>query len=150
MTTSEDAERQEPEIIEEESSSYTIDPSRLVELDRSLAKLLLSRRCPSCRARIGSNSETPSEEEHIKEIVSCCSGQEGFIRPEMPMQEIVFRTLLSGGFQPMSLDQLHYEVTDRWYSPVNPRSISAKGLKLVLDNDMYYGFKKVSESSTEE
>ena len=128
----------------EESPYYVIDLSRAQELNRSLAAILLDRRCPSCKERLEANGETPSEEDHIKEIAECCSSQDGFIRAEMPMQEIVFRTILSRGNQPVNLGEIHNLVTDRWYTPINPRNISMEGLKLVLDNDVYYAFKQVS------
>ena len=143
MTTQEEIETQEPEPIPEVIPYYVVDPSRLEELNRSLATLLISRRCPSCQARMEAEGETPSLKEHMRQIAECCSNQEEFIRPEMPMQEIVFRTILSGGSQPISLAQLHYLITDQWYTPLNPRNISEKGLKLVLDTDAYYGFKEV-------
>ena len=129
----------------EEAAYYVIDLSRAQELNRSLVAILRDRRCSSCKERLEANGETPSEEEHIKEIAECCSNEDGFIRAEMPMQEIVFRTILSGGNQPVSLEEIHNLVTDRWYTPVNPRNISRGGIKLVLDNDVYYAFKQVSE-----
>ena len=149
MTIPEDMETKGPESAIQEAHDYVIDPSRAVELNRSLGMMLLSRRCPSCKARMEANQEMPSEEAQIREIAECCANQEEFIRPDMPMQEIVFRTLLSEGNQPVSLERLHYLVTEHWYTPTNPRNISMNGLKRVLDNDAYYGFKEVSETSVE-
>lgn len=145
MTTPEDVIAEETESIAEEIPYYVIDQSRVAELDRSVTALLLSRRCPSCKTRLKSRRRVPSEEAQIKEIAECCATREGFIRADMPMQEIIFRSILSEGNKPVSLEKLHYLVTDQWYSPVNPRSISAGGLKLVLDNDLYYGFAQVPE-----
>ena len=149
MTTSDDLETQQPEPSPPQIPYYVIDLSRAKEFDRSLPVILLSRRCPSCRAQLESSSDLPPDEEQIKEIASCCSTQEGYIRPEMPMQEIIFRTLLSGGNQRVSLEQLHYLVTDRWYTPNNPRNISIDSLKQVLDHDSYYGFQEVPGPSDE-
>ena len=141
---------QETEPVEEEIeeappmiSHYIIDPTRTEELERSLNVMLMSRRCSSCKDRLTASQEKPSVEEHIKQIVECCSGQEGFIRPEMPMQEIVFRSILAEKNQPIKLEVLHDLVTDKWYTPINPRNLSVAGLKRVLDNDVYYGFKEV-------
>ena len=135
----------EPEVVEEIEyiPKYHIDPSRTAELNRSLSAILLSRRCPSCRSRIESERDVPSDQEQMKEITKCCATQEGFIRPEMPMQEIIFRTLLSERNLPIGLDRLHYLVTDQWYTPVNPRNISMSGLARVLNSDSYYGFAEV-------
>jgi hypothetical protein len=144
-----DTETEEADSYEQEDPQYVVDPARVSELSRSLESILLSRRCPSCEARLQETGEIPSVEAQIKEIEECCGNKEGFIRPEMPMQEIVFRTLLAGGNVPVSLSQLHYQVTDRWYTPANPRSISVAGLKTVLDADLYYGFKEVPQPLAE-
>ena len=149
MTTPEELEVQEAESAPQEISHYVIDPSLASEQGRSLAIILLGRRCDSCRARLEASGETPTEEQHIKEIAKCCSTQEGFIRPEMPLQEIVLRTLLSEANRPVSLERLHYLVTEGWYSPINPRSLSQESLKRVLDSDDFYGFKEVLITQTE-
>ena len=124
-TTEVAAPAEEPEVEPYVEPHYVIDPARVTELERSLSVLLLDRRCPSCQAQLESETETPPDEAQIKEISECCSIKEGFIRPEMPMQEIVFRTLLSEAPRPVSLEELHFAVTDKSYSPMNPRSISA-------------------------
>ena len=144
MTTLEDTDTQQPESGAQENPNYVLDPSRVRQLDRSLAAMLVSRRCPSCQTKLKSSRKLPSEEEHLKQITKCCATKEGFIKPEMPMQELVFRTLLSGGNKPISLERLHYAVTETWYTPLNPRSTSVNGLKLVLDNDDHYGFVEVA------
>ena len=151
MTMPEEVELQETEssVSVQEGSYYIVDLARGRDLNRSLVTMLLARRCPSCKARLQADMEEPTEQEHIKEITGCCSNQEGFIRPDMPMQEIIFRSVLSQGNQPISLERLHYLVTDRWYTPNNPRNISISGLKRVLDSDMYYGFNEVSRATTE-
>ena len=150
MTMPEDTETQEPDSPVLVIHKYFIDAARARELDHSLAVILLSRRCASCRAKLEANQENPTEEQHMKEIAKSCSTQDGFIRPEMPMQEIIFRMLLSRGNKPVNLEELHYAVTDEWYTPANPRSITLDNLKRVLEYDMYYGFKEVLETSVEE
>ena len=147
MTTPEDVKIQESDSPSEEESYYVVDPAKAKELDRSLEVLLLTRRCPSCKARLESTGETPSLEAQIKDIAKNCAHHEGYIRPEMPMQEIVFRCILAERNQPMSLNHLHHLVTDEWYTPANPRNLSVAGLKLVLDHDQYYGFQEVEMPS---
>ena len=139
----EEVKEAEPPPEPEEESYYVIDLDKASEHKRSLATLLSSRRCDSCKTRLESSGEVVSAEEHFKAISECCATQEEFIRPEMPIQEIVFRTILSHGNKPVSLEKLHEDVTERWYTPLNPRSISPVGLKRVLERDAYYGFKEV-------
>ena len=143
MKLADNLESQNPEDVLERDPSYVIDPSKTEGLHRSLSALLAGRRCAECQERLQETGDTTSIEEHVKKIGGCCSKQDGFIRPEMPMQEIIFRVLLSGGNKPAKLSHVHHEVTETWYSPMNPRSISAANLKRVLDDDDYYGFKEV-------
>ena len=126
------------------TAAYVIDPGRSRDLRRSLAAILLERRCSDCRERIGDKWADVPEATQAKEIAQCCATKSGFIRANMPMQEIIFRELLTAGNQPIGLDQLHFSVTDKWYTPTNPRNISASSLKKVLDNDLYYGLVDVS------
>ncbi len=150
MTIPEELETAEAEAAPvQENPYYVIDPERTIELNRSLDLLLLSRRCPSCKARLGGQPQKAPVAEQIKEIAKCCADQEGFIRPEMPMQEIVFRTLLATGNEPVSLEHLHHLITDELYTPINPRSIPLKGLKRVLDTDTYYGFRRIADPTPE-
>ena len=96
MTTPEEMDAQEPEATPQEISHYVIDPSLAREHGLSLSVILLARRCPSCKARLEAGGEMPSEEQHIKEIVECCAAKEGFIKPGMPLQEIMFRDTAFG------------------------------------------------------
>ncbi len=138
--TLQDALSQEPHAAPEGDPSYVVDSSKVDALNRSLAVLLASRRCADCREQLEAQGGNVPAEEHIRHIEKCCSKQEGFIQPEMPMQEIVFRTLLAGGNKPAALSYLHNEVTETWYTPMNPRNISLDNVRRVLEGDSYYGF----------
>ena len=78
----------------------------------------------------------------IREIAQNYKNDANFIRSDMPVQEIIFRTLLARGNRPMSLTDLHYELTERWASPIRPIVITEERLLRVLDNDTYYGFAR--------
>ena len=78
----------------------------------------------------------------VVEIAQHYSEDEDYIRTDMPMMEILFRVLLSRRNRPMSLTDLHYELTERWATPVRPLNISQAGLQKVLDGDNFYGFAR--------
>ena len=147
MTLQENALSQEPYAAPEADPSYVIDPSKVDALNRSLAVLLASRRCADCRERLEAQGGNLPAEEHIRHIEECCSQQEGFILPDMPMQEIVFRTLLAGGNKPAALSYLHNEVTETWYTPMNPRNLSIDNVRRVLEGDSYYGFAQAGAAA---
>ncbi len=140
-------QQQQTQTEETQEFKYFIDPQRSKELGRSLETMLLSRRCASCRIELSRQPEPPPAEQQIKDIAQCCSTAEDFIRPEMPLLEIVFRTLLAAGNRPHTLEELHYAVTERWATPTNPRSLSAKDLRRILVRDRFYGFREVEEQS---
>jgi len=89
---------------------------------------------------MGKASELPRAETQIREIARCCSKKEGFITTEMPLLEIAFRTLLALRNRPISLGDLHHQVTEEWATPSNPKSISVEGLKGILARDTFYCF----------
>ncbi len=130
---------------EEKEPSYILDPQRAAEEDLSLEFVLLGRRCSSCRERLEETGEMPTVKQHIAQIAKCCALKEGFIRPQMPIQEIVFRILLSERNQPASLSHLHSLLTEEWATPMNPKNVSAEDLKRILASDNYYGFKEIPQ-----
>lgn len=130
-----------------DSPLYHIDLRRLSDLKRSAATLLAVRRGPSCPSRLKPDKELTDPEALIEEIAEYCSSDEGFIKPELPLQEIIFRILLSRRNQPTPLRELHYELTERWATPVKPMNISEDGLRRILDADVYYGFAPVVSES---
>ena len=134
----------QPEGQELTDVYYVIDLEKVEEKGRDLAGLLISRRCPSCAARIEEEGEIPSAKKQMVEIAKHCSSSEGFIRPGMSLLEIVFRLLLKAGSKPVALADLHYALTEDWARPTHPMNFSIDVLKRILDKDSYYGFKEVS------
>jgi hypothetical protein len=64
----------------------------------------------------------------------------------MPIQEIVFRILLARRNQPTKLHDLHYELTEKWATPIRPINVTEVGLRRILDRDTYYGFAQEDSS----
>jgi len=79
----------------------------------------------------------------IDEIAEYAARDEEFIRSQMALQEIVFRILLRRGNQAASLQELHYELTERWATPTRPINVTLVGLRRILEADTYYGFAPV-------
>jgi hypothetical protein len=80
----------------------------------------------------------------VEEIADHYEDEDGFIRTDMSIQEIAFRLLLARRNEPISLMDLHYELTDTWSTPINPVNVSEEGLRRVLDADTYYGFAGIT------
>ena len=124
---------------------YHISFDRLEGLRRSPVALIADRRVESCPSMLTPLHELDDPQALIEEIAEHCGDGENFIHSNMAVQEIVFRTLLANGNKPMSLEALHYELTERWSTPLRPITLSEESLESVLDADDYYGFTRVQQ-----
>jgi hypothetical protein len=115
----------------------------MAELKRSATTLLAARRGPSCPSRLNPDQELTDPQALIDEIAEYSARDEEFIRPQMTLQEMVFRVLLRRGNQPISLQELHYELTERQATPTRPINITPAGLRRILEADGYYAFAQV-------
>ena len=131
-----------PEENTQGSGRYHVSLSRLAQLNRSAAHLIAARLTPACPSH-GQPTNGLDPMTLIREIQEFHADTGDFIRADMPIQEIVFRTLLSRGNAPMALSELHRELADRWNSALRPISIDEERLRRVLNADTYYGFAGV-------
>jgi hypothetical protein len=138
----------EPELYPESSDSprYYIDFQRLTELHRSAVAVLAARRGTSAPSRLKPDHELDDPQALVEEIAEYCAQEPDFIRTDMPIQEIIFRILLTRRNQPTSLRDLHYELTEKWATPMRPINVTERGLRRILDGDAYYGFSQDSTS----
>ena len=119
---------------------YRFSLERLEELNRSPIPLLLARLNTACPSFGKTPSEIADASDLVTEIKTHCAGDTEFIQSAMPLQEIVFRTLLLKGGEPMLLSELHAELTEKWSTPIRPITLTESGLARVLDSDVFYGF----------
>lgn len=143
------ARRAEKTPQTEESPRYQVSFERLAQLKRSAVQLLAARRPPTCPSRAKPDHELSDPQELVSEIADHYADEEGFIRSELPVQEMIFRVLLTRSNEPTALRDLHYEVTERWSTPIRPIILTEKGLERILDADTYYGFSKIAPEPQE-
>ncbi len=124
------------------SGRYHVSLARLEQLNRSAAHLISSRLTADCPS-YGRPGHELQARDLFREISDFHADTNDFIRFDMPIKEIVFRTLLTRGNQPMSLVDLHHELTGRWSNALRPISIDEFLLRRVLETDTYYGFAQV-------
>ena len=140
----------DPEIAQqpEQPLLYQVSFERLVELKRSAVGMVAERRPQACPSRRKPDHELTDAQELIEEIAEHWASQDGYIRTEMPIQEIVFRVLLVRRNKPTPLTDLHYELTERWATPIRPIILTEDALARILDSDTYYGFARVDSGAT--
>ena len=124
------------------SGRIQISLARLEQLNRSAVHLISGRLTPACPSW-GKPLHELDSGDLIREIQEFHGDEDDYIRYDMPIKEIVFRTLLTQGNQPMSLSDLHRELTGRWSNALRPISIEDSLLRRVLETDTYYGFAQV-------
>ena len=123
--------------IDEVRLRYFIDLDWYQQQGRSFASLAASRLCPTSRKK----EKTKSEAALLRTIRQCCSKRDGFITPNMPLLEMIFRLLLANGNQPLELGQMQ-EQLQKWLGDTsNARDLSVPKLKRILSNDKYYGLR---------
>lgn len=130
-----------------DSLLYYISFERLGQLSRSAVAILSSRLGPSS---LTIDQELNDPQELVNEIAAHTATEQDFIRPDMPIQEIIFRILLSRQNEPTPLEDLHQELTEKWATFIRPINVTSEGLKRILDNDTYYGFAQKSPDHQED
>ncbi len=141
MTTEQVQEQDTIEILPQ----YHIDMHWYQEQGRSFAILATSRLCPISRKKEKSKSEAVL----LRTIKQCCSKREGFITPNMPLMEMVFRLFLANGNQPLGLEQIQEQLQQRLGDFGATRDIFISKLKRIIDNDRYYGLRPAPETKRE-
>ena len=71
---------------------------------------------------------------------------EGFVNPELPILEAIFRLLLVHENKPMDVEQISQELAERGIGILDARVVRPEALTRILDTDSYYGLKRVSVS----
>ena len=142
MTSPEPQAGDSDEDIEEAPAPllFSINFDRLAELKRSAIMLLAARRVPTCPSLDLPDTELTDPQKLVNEIADRFEDDDGFITSAMSIQEILFRTLITRRNAPTLLSDLHYELTERWSTPVRPINVTEDRLRVILEADNYYGF----------
>ena len=131
MTTQDPNVKGPPEdSVEEEpvreNPLFLISVDRLAKLERSPVHMVAGRLATSSPSKSKAIGELGDVKSLIREISQNYKNDESFIRSDMPVQEIVFRTLLARNNRPMSLADLHYELTEKFLKRYLPPDLVEK------------------------
>jgi hypothetical protein len=125
---------------------YYIDLDWYREQERSFVLLATSRLCPSSQKKKIPKSDTAL----MNTLKQCCSKSEQYITLDMTLTESIFRLLLANGNNPMSLEQMQTKLLQHAGDVTGSRDISIPKLKLVIDNDRYYGMTSIELDDEED
>lgn len=159
-----DIELDEPTALEPEVAEYRyfIDTDWYDRNNLSFNDIVQLRMCPQCQRRLGEQVEERYPvadrrtgrvtwevrrikygERPISVIRDCCAKKAGFIEPEMPVLEAVFRILLANANQPMPLEHVRDQL--REWCPTGRCQwllVPMDALRRVVENDRSYGLRR--------
>ena len=118
---------------------WFIDFDWYSERGRSIAALLWGCLCDDCRKKLGKEGSPTSETELLRQIRECCHQRSGFITGQMPVMESLFRLFISGGNEPMTVEEMGRQLSARRSGDFY--RTSEEVLLRLLINDRYYGFR---------
>lgn len=120
--------------VEETPPAYRIDEDWYERNRRSLDDMIAARTAGATTSKRRRKS-VPSMADLAK--------IEGFVNPNLPVREAVFRLLLVYQNKPLDVEQLSQYLTDCGIGIMDARLIQPKALQRILDSDDYYGIARV-------
>ncbi|MBI4301636.1 MAG: hypothetical protein HY664_03435 [Chloroflexi bacterium] len=155
-------------MTEDNEPRYHIDLNWYEENHRSFPLLAQGRMCSACQQKLGVEEEkqvpvvdaksgrvvfetrkVPYGENPFLVIRDCCSKKGDYIISDMSLKEILFRIFLANANQPLTLEQIKERLKDWLNEATSYRDLSNRILQFLLDNDQYYGFRRLSLSPAE-
>lgn len=154
------------ELGEEEEQTpderYFIDSDWYEQNGLSFNDVLQERMCPQCQRRMGEEVEEryPILDKRTRRVTyelrrvrygsrpvavirDCCARKSGFITPDMPVLEAIFRMLLANGNQPMPLEHIRDQL--REWCPTGRCQwllLPAETIRRIVENDQFYGLRR--------
>ena len=127
--------------IEQEETSWAIDPDWFEANSRSLLALVKSSLCSKCRKRLDSGGKWGSLDDLMTAVRECCSREPDYINGTLPIMESVFRLFLANGNQALDIIELGRQLSER--RGVDTYRTSVEILSRLLKYDEYYGIRPV-------
>jgi len=128
---------------DQERARWFIDSNWYLQHGRSMSVLLQDCLCDDCRKKLNKENDQVSETELCRQIRGCCNQSIGFITGHMPVLESLFRLFIAGGNEPMTVEQMGRQLSERRGGDVS-RTTEEILLRL-LQNDRYYGFRPAAD-----
>ena len=150
---------------EEDQSLYFIDGEWFESHDLSFTDVVQARMCPQCQDRLNEEVEerypvadrrtgrvtyevrrTKYGSRPMAVIRDCCARKSGYVTPEMPVLEAIFRILLANANQPMPLQHIREQLREwcpsgrcQWL--LMPLDV----MRQVVERDQAYGLKRYEQ-----
>ncbi|MFQ5996183.1 MAG: hypothetical protein ACE5KP_00975 [Dehalococcoidales bacterium] len=136
-------------MTKEEISNDQPKPRWFIDLDwlqqnnRSISDLTQGYLCAKCRKQLLAEGKKPTEAELLTTIKDCCGNAPEFITGQSPILESIFRFFLANGNQPLTLEELGNQLSERRGGDTS--RTSEEILSRLLESDRYYGLQPVPD-----
>ncbi len=118
---------------------WFIDLDWYKQNNRSFSISAQSCLCPKCAEQLIREGKKISAAALISRVKGCCSHDPAFITDRRPILESIFRFFLANGNQPLALEEVGKQLSERRGG--NTYCTAAKILSCILENDCYYGLR---------
>ena len=125
------------------SMRWSIEPDWYPQRGRSISILLQSCLCEDCRKKLNEKGSQTSDSALLKLVRKCCIRSADFITGQMPVLESIFRFFISSGNEPITVEELGRQLSERRGGDISRTSTEV--LLRLLKNDRYYGFYPVAD-----
>ena len=129
------------ENTEQVRARWFIDLDWYEQKDCSFSAMVQSRLCPECYERLKVEEREVSAAKLLSALKDCCSKTPGFITGNLPILESIFRLFLANGNQPLDLEELGEQLSERRGG--DGYRTSAEILSRLLEGDQRYGLRQV-------
>ena len=99
--------------------------------------------CPKCRERLKIKEGKTKVTSLLSAFKKCCSKTPEFVTYKLPILESIFRYYLANGNQPLELEELGRQLSERRSG--DSYGTSVEMLTRLLRNDQYYGLRQAPE-----
>jgi hypothetical protein len=128
-------------MVTESEARWLVDLDWLEANNRSFTSMAQNGLCEKCRKKLKVHKGEVARRDLLKSLSTCCSKNEDFITPTLPLKESVFRTFMANGNKPLTLEELGQQVNER--RGIDAYLVSNSIIGKLLQSDEHYGFRQV-------
>jgi hypothetical protein len=130
-------------LQEQTKLRWIIDLGWYEQNHRSLFDLARHSLCTKCNEKLQKKKKKAVLADVLASIKDCCAKTPDYITRKLPIMESIFRILLANGNQPLDVEEMGKQLSERRGGDTH--TTSPQLLTRLLSNDHWYGFHQVTE-----
>lgn len=126
---------------------YFVSSAVASQLHRALPYIVGSRRCNKCQGiEPKLRSRLSEADQYIRLISEHCKNTEGYLTPNRPLKESIFRLILAQRNRPITPSEISVSLSKEWALTPFPRDLAPVVIQRLLESSDYYCIDKVTET----